>query len=50
MESLRDFTRMTLISALKLTPEELTLRSDLTIDFAVGGFWRFSADGRNCAR
>lgn len=37
MESLRDFTRMTLISALKLTPEELTLRSDLTIDFAVGG-------------
>lgn len=37
MDSLRDFTRMTLVSALKLTPEELTLRSDLYIDFAVGG-------------
>lgn len=37
MESLRDFTRMTLFTALKLDENDMTLRSDLYIDFAVGG-------------
>lgn len=37
MDSLRDFTRMTLFTALKLDESDMTLRSDLYIDFAVGG-------------
>lgn len=37
MDSLRDFTRMTLFTALKLDKSDMTLRSDLYIDFAVGG-------------
>ena len=37
MDSLRDFTRMTLFTALKLEESDMTLRSDLYIDFAVGG-------------
>ncbi|WP_278801035.1 TetR/AcrR family transcriptional regulator [Bifidobacterium pullorum] len=37
MDSLRDFTRMTLFTALKLDESDRTLRSDLYIDFAVGG-------------
>lgn len=37
MESLRDFSRMSLISALQLDPRHLSLRSDLTLEFAVGG-------------
>lgn len=37
MNSLRDFTRMTLFTALKLDESDMTLRSDLYIDFAVGG-------------
>lgn len=37
IDSLRDFTRMTLFTALKLDESDMTLRSDLYIDFAVGG-------------
>lgn len=37
MDSLRDFTRMTLFTALKLDESDMTLRSDLYIDFAVSG-------------
>ena len=37
MDSLRDFTPMTLFTALKLDESDMTLRSDLYIDFAVGG-------------
>ena len=37
MDSLRYFTRMTLFTALKLDKSDMTLRSDLYIDFAVGG-------------
>lgn len=37
MDSLRDFTRMTLFTALKMDESDMTLRSDLYIDFAVGG-------------
>lgn len=37
MDSLRDFTRMTLFTALKLDESDMTLRSDLYINFAVGG-------------
>lgn len=37
MDSLRDFTRMTLFTALKLDESDMTLRSDIYIDFAVGG-------------
>lgn len=37
MDSLRDFTRMALFTALKLDESDMTLRSDLYIDFAVGG-------------
>lgn len=37
LESLREFTRMSLLAALKVDPDNLTLRSDLFIDFAVGG-------------
>lgn len=37
MDSLRDFTRMTLFTALKLDESDMTLRSDLYIDFAIGG-------------
>ena len=37
MDSLRDFTRMTLFTALKLDESDMTLCSDLYIDFAVGG-------------
>lgn len=37
MDSLRDFTRMTLFTALKLDESDMTLRSDLYVDFAVGG-------------
>lgn len=37
MESLRDFSRLSLINALQLDPDHLTMKADLTIEFAVGG-------------
>ncbi|MBW3080249.1 TetR/AcrR family transcriptional regulator [Bifidobacterium saguinibicoloris] len=37
IESLRDFVRMSLMQMLELTADDLDLKTDLTIDFSVGG-------------
>lgn len=36
-DSLRDFSRLSLFAAMKLDPENVTLRTDLMVDFTVGG-------------
>lgn len=37
VESLRDFGRLTMISTLQLDPDHLDLKTDLMLDFTVGG-------------
>lgn len=37
LESLRDFCRLTMLSTMKLDPSKIDLRTDLLVDFTVGG-------------